>query len=217
MKKAILFVMVAVLVFSQMSVFATTVPGTVYSDETAAGATKPVVEIAAELEQAGVQDIEPTDWFAGSVTVLIKEGLMTADENGNFSPEDTLDTGTGVAVFAKVLGIASKNDTPEEALQKAKDAGFVENTATQEEDLSRLGVAKMLAKALGLTVTPVTSRAGFPFNEFDNLSPEERGILKVLFDRGIFRGFPNGSFQPSGTLTKAQIALLVDRLITQQG
>ncbi len=215
MKKAILFVMVAVLVFSQMSVFATTVPGTVYSDETAAGATKPVVEIAAELEQAGVQDIEPTDWFAGSVTVLIEEGLMTPDENGNFNAQATLDTGTGVAVFAKVLGIAEANDTPEEALQKAQEAGLVEETATQEEDLSRLGVAKMLSKALGLTITPVTSRVGFPFNEFDNLTPEERGILKVLFERGIFRGFPNGSFQPSGTLTKAQIALLVDRLLSR--
>lgn len=217
MKKAILFVMVAVLVFSQMSVFATTVPGTVYSDQTATGESKPVGQIAAELDAAGIQDIEPTDWFAGSVTVLIEQGLMTTDANGDFNPQSTLDTGTGVAVFAKVLGIAAMNDTPEEALQKAQDAGFVSNTATQEEDLSRLGVAKMLAKALGLMVTPVTSRVGFPFNEFDNLSPEERGILKVLFDRGIFKGFPNGSFQPSGTLTKAQIALLVDRLITQQG
>lgn len=217
MKKAILFVMVAVLVFSQMSVFATTVPGTVYSDETAAGATKPVVEIAAELEQAGVQDIEPTDWFAGSVTVLIEEGLMTPDENGNFNAQATLDTGTGVAVFAKVLGIAEANDTPEEALQKAQDAGFVDSNATQEEDLSRLGVAKMLAKALGLTITPVTSQAGFPFNEFEGLTPEERGIMLALYNRGVFRGYTDGSFRPTNTLTKAELALLVDRLITQQG
>ncbi len=215
MKKAILFVMVAVLVFSQMSVFATTVPGIVYSDETAAGATKPVVEIAAELEQAGVQDVLPTLWFAGSVNVLISQGLMTTDQNGNFLPDATLDIGTGVTVFSRVLGIADANDSPQEALQKAQDAGFVENTATQDEDLSRLGVARMLAKALGFTITPVTSRAGFPFNEFDSLSPEERGILSVLYARGIFRGFPNGSFQPDGTLTRAQIALLVDRLLSR--
>jgi len=216
MKKAILFVMVAVLVFSQMSVFATTVPGTVYSDQTATGESKPVSQIEDELDAAGIQDIEPTDWFAGSVTVLIEQGLMTTDANGDFNPQSTLDTGTGVAVFAKVLGIAAMNDTPEEALQKAQDAGFVSDSAEVDDVFTRMDVATMLADALGLTVTPVYSQVGFPFNEFAGLTPTERGILVALYNQGIFKGYTDGSFRPENTLTKAELALLVDRLITQQ-
>ena len=216
MKKTLAFLLVAVLVFSQMSVFAATVPGTVYSDETAAGANKPVAQITEELALAGIQDVKPTDWFAGSVTVLVETGLMAPEADGTFQPEATLDTSTGVAVFAKVLGIASTTDTPEVALQKAQQAGLVEETAAPQEDLSRLGVARMLAKALGVTVVPVTSQANFPFNEFNSLSAEDRGILKALFDLGIFKGFTDGTFRPGDTLTKAQLALLVDRIITQQ-
>ena len=216
MKKALLFIMVAVLVFSQMSVFATTVPGTVYSDQSAPGESKPVSQIEDELSSAGVQDIEPTDWFAGSVTVLVNAGYMTPDANGSFNPQSTLDTGTGVAVFAKVLGIADMNDTPEEALQKAQDAGLVSETTTQEEDLSRMGVATMLATALGLDITPVYSQVGFPFNEFAGLTPMERGILVALYNQGIFKGYTDGTFRPDNTLTKAELALLVDRILGQQ-
>ena len=65
MKKALLFVMVAVLVFSQMSVFATTVPGTVYSDQTAPGESKPVAQIQTELAEQGVLDVRFNEPFAG--------------------------------------------------------------------------------------------------------------------------------------------------------
>lgn len=213
MKKALLFVLVAVLVFSQMSVLATTVTGTVYSDETATGVNMTPTEIQNELTQLGIQDIQPTDWFAGSVTVLVNTGLMSPDANGTFNSQATLDTGTGVAVFAKVLGIANMTDTPQEALQKAQAAGFVSPAATQEQDLSRMGVATMLAKALGLTVTPVYSSVGFPFKEFAGLTPTERGILLALYNQGVFVGYTDGTFRPDNTLTKAELALLVDRLL----
>jgi hypothetical protein len=217
MKKALMLVLVAVLVFSQMSVFASaTVTGTVYSDQTTIGEDKTVSEIQVELDAAGIQDILATDWFAGSVTVLIAEGLMTPDANGDFNPYSTLDAGTAVTVFAKILGIANMNDSQEVALQKAQDAGFVSDSVEVNDVYTRLDVAIMLADALGLTVNPVYTQVGFPFNEYATLTPWERGVLVAVYNQGIFAGYPDGSFRPDQPLTKAELAMLVDRILTQQ-
>ncbi|HWI66397.1 MAG TPA: S-layer homology domain-containing protein [Symbiobacteriaceae bacterium] len=192
---------------------APTVPGAVYSDTQASGVNKPAAKIQEELTKAGVTDVAPTYWAAGSITVLVSAGLLTPDATGKVEPEAELSTGEGVAVFAKVLGIASKTDSTDEALTKAKEAGIIGGTVSAESDLSRIEVARMLAKALGAEPVAVTSAADFPFADFEQVAPEDRGVLAALYKLGIFKGFEDGTFRPDGVLTKAQIAILIDRIL----
>jgi hypothetical protein len=194
---------------------APTVPGAVYGDSQAVGVNKPVVQIQQELQQAGIQDVKATDWFAGSVTVLVQAGLLPPMADGNFHPEATLNAGDGVAVFAKVLGIASKNDTPEQAMAKAVEAGLVGADMTITHDLSRLEVARLLAKALGVEVHPVLGPDQYPFADWDAVKEnlEDAALLKALYDLGIFKGYEDHTFQPFNILTRAEIAMLVDRIL----
>jgi hypothetical protein len=196
---------------------APTVPGAVYSDQQATGTNKPVTQIQQELQQAGIQDVKPTDWFAGSVTVVVQAGLLAPKADGEFHPEATLTAAEGVAVFAKVLGIAAKNDTPEQAMAKAEQAGLVSPGITVDHDFSRLETAKLLATALGVEPKPVLLPSDYPFDDFNTITPVERGLLKALYDLGIFKGYPNEGgkpmFRPNDILTRAQIALLVDRIL----
>ncbi|HWI52859.1 MAG TPA: S-layer homology domain-containing protein [Symbiobacteriaceae bacterium] len=192
---------------------APSVPGAVYSDTQAAGANKPVAQVAQELTQAGVKDVAPDYWAAGSITVLVSAGLLTPDANGQIQPEAEMSTAAGVSVFAKVLGIAAKNDTPEVALAKAKEAGIIGAAATGETDLPRIEVARMLAKALGAQPVAIVNAADYPFADFDSISPEDRGLLAALYKLGIFKGYEDKTFRPDVVLTKAQIAILVDRIL----
>ncbi|MGE5674978.1 MAG: S-layer homology domain-containing protein [Mycobacterium leprae] len=193
------------------------VPGAVYSDQQAIGTSKPVTQIQQELQQAGIQDVKPTDWYAGSVTVVVQAGLLKPAADGSFQPEATLKADEGVAVFAKVLGIAAKNDTPEQAVAKAQEAGLVGGTVTADKDLTRLETARLLATALGVEPKAVLNPVDYPFADFEGVSPEDRGMLKALYDLGIFKGYPeeNGkvTFRPDNVLTRAQIALLIDRIL----
>ncbi len=192
---------------------APTVPGAVYGDQQAQGVNKPVVQIQQDLQQAGIKDVKPTDWAAGSITVIVQAGLLKPEADGNFHPEAKLKNDEGVAVFARVLGIASKTDTPQQAMQKAKDAGIVSSSTTADKDMSRMDVARMLAKALGVTPAPVTA-ANYPFMDMYKVqSQEDLGILKALYDLGIFKGYEDKTFRPDAILTKAQIAILIDRIL----
>lgn len=192
---------------------AASVPGAVYSDSQASGASKPVQQVTQELAQAGVKDVQPTAWYAGSMTVLVQSGLIQPDANGKVNPEAPLTAGEGVAVFAKVLNIASKTDSPEVALAKAQSAGLVGSSTTVTTDLSRLDVAKLLAKALGVTPKLVLAPTDFPFNDGTGMSAEDQGILAALHDMGIFKGYEDRTFRPTSILTKAEIAILVDRIL----
>ncbi|MFZ5825009.1 MAG: S-layer homology domain-containing protein [Bacillota bacterium] len=187
-----------------------TVPGAVYSQTW--GADKAHSKIKEELTKAGVKDVPSTFWAAGSLTVLLEAGLIKPDATGNLAPDSKVGTGEGVAIFAKVLGLASKLDDDATAMAKARSAGLVDDTADGE--MTRLGVAKILAKALGVEPKSSVTRSTFPFSDgFDELSAEERGILAALYELGVFRGYPDKTFRPGKSLTRAEIAILVDRIL----
>ncbi len=221
MKKIVVFMLVlAILFVSTGSVFAISVPGSVYDDQSGGGGMgqkKLPSQITMELNALGVKDVTVEHWASGSITALLQAGLMKLDKDGNFNPDTTLKAGEGVAVFVKVLGIASTNDSIEEAFNKAKNAGLVEPGMTMDQDMKRISVARLIAKALKIQSNSIFNRAQFPFIDFDKFNAQDRGIVKALNDRGIFVGYnePGGkfSFRPDNILTKAEIAVLVDRLL----
>ncbi|HYF79045.1 MAG TPA: S-layer homology domain-containing protein [Symbiobacteriaceae bacterium] len=208
--------LLATVITTAGTAMAATVPGAVYSDQQASGVNKPVQQVQQELQQAGIQDVKPTDWFAGSVTVLVQSGLLKPAENGEFKPEAKVTGGEGIAVFAKVLGIAAKDDTPDEAMTKMKEAGLVDINASIDRDMSRLEFARLLGKALGVEPQPVVNPADYPFADFEGLTAEDRGVMKALYDLGIFKGYlVDGvrTFRPENILTRAELAILVDRIL----
>lgn len=197
---------------------APSVPGEVYSDSQAQGVNKPVDRIAADLRNSGIKDVSPTDWYAGSITVVVQAGLLKPEPDGTIHPDAPLTASEGVAVFAKVLGIAGKTDDPATALQKAEQAGLVDPGVQPDRDMTRLEVARLLARALGVQPKLIVTPAQYPFNDMFAVSnAEDQGILAALYDLGIFKGFEDRTFRPDNVLTKAQIALLIDRILGAKG
>jgi hypothetical protein len=205
----------AVLVASVSStVFAAdSVPGAVYGDQQAVGANKPASKVAEDLAKAGVKDVKADHYAAGSISVLVEAGLMAPDTNGNINPDAQLTAADGVAIFAKVLGIASKTDTPEQALAKAQQAGIARQGLAGATALRRSEVAQLIGKALGITPKAVLGPENYPFADYATTSPEDRGILAALYDLGVFKGYEDKTFRPDGVLTRAEIAILVDRIL----
>lgn len=206
--------LVLIVLLANVALAAPTVPGAVYSDQGAAGSNKPVVQIQYELEMAGIKDVQPTDWYAGSITVVVQAGLLKPEPDGNFHPEADLQNFDGVSVFAKVLGIANKNDPPFMALSKMKSAGLVSDFTVGDKDMTRIEVARLLGKALGIAPKTGVDASRFPFADFGAFGNDyDRGIMAALYEAGIFKGYEDGTFRPLGTLTKAEICILVDRIL----
>lgn len=191
---------------------ASTVPGAVYTDELVPGSAKTRDQVALELYQAGVRDVTPDFWAAASLTVMLQAGLMAPDGAGNLHPNAPVSAGDGIAAFAKVLGIASKLDTPAVAAEKMKQAGLIPADTTIDRPMTRMEVARLIATALGVKPKFVT-QATYPFNDWSAVSAEDAGILAALYDLGVVKGYPDRTFKPGQTLTRAELATLIDRVL----
>lgn len=199
---------------ANVALAAPTVPGAVYSDQPAGGSNKPISQIQQELQQMGITDVQPTDWYAGAVTVIVQAGLLPPEADGQFHPEGIVDYFDGLSVFARVLGIANKNDPLFMALSKMESAGLVSDFTIGNTDMSRIGVARMLAKALGVEPTTGLDSSAFPFADFGAFGNDyDRGIMATLYNMGIFKGYDDHTFRPGATLTRAELAVLVDRIL----
>lgn len=200
------------------SVLAATVPGAVYGDNRPPVAIEKVIEKlqASGVTQKAAEKISQ-HWAGASVTALadigVAKDLIKVDATtGEVKLDGNVDQKTSMSVFAKVLGIANKNDTPEVAAKKAEEAGLAPAPVADKE-MSRLDVAKMLSKALGVTPARFVSQENYPFNDFNSVDLEDAALLMALYELGIFKGFEDRTFRPDGILTVAQIALLIDRVL----
>ena len=54
---------------------------------------------------------------------------------------------------------------------------------------------------------------GFGFNDTDGLSETSLAELKKVFDKGIITGYEDGSFKPDNTITRAEFAAMVCRMM----
>lgn len=139
---------------------------------------------------------------------------MLPDPEGKWNPQGELTNFDGISVFARVLGIANKNDPPFMALSKMKSAGLISDFTIGDKPMTRIEVARMLALALGIEPKPAPDPADFPFTDYRAFGNNyDLGIAAALYEAGIFKGYDNGTFKPNGTLTRAELAVLVDRIL----
>ncbi len=100
------------------------------------------------------------------------------------------------------------------AAKKASQNGIINinrfHSATQA---NRAQVAVMLAKALG--IEPVDS-SEVCFADGILISPEDFGYIAALQQQGIFCGDAQGKFNPNSAMTRAQMAEVIIRLLTEE-
>lgn len=191
---------------------AETVPGAVYGHDRNENVDRQ--EVQQVFQRSGVRDVPPTHYAAGSIALLVESGLMHPNAGGNLNPDEGTTVDSATAVFAKVLGIANKTDDDATAARKAEKAGLLSNRTDIQRDMTRLETARLLGKALGIKPKKGVTAANFPFTDQGQaLSDDDMALLAALYDAGVFKGFEDRSFRPNNVLTKAQIAILVDRIL----
>lgn len=172
-------------------------------------------------------DIEE-HWASSSIEKMSAIGLFKGYEDGTFRPDNSITQAEAVALIVR---IASKNETGDEdqvdeseledvpgwaraAVREAAKHGFINlNRFHSHVQASRAQTAVMIAKALGLEPVDVTD---MPFRDGILISPEDVGYIMALYEQGIIKGTPDGKFNPNSTITRAEIAAIMERIIAGQ-
>lgn len=183
------------------------------------------------MDQSRIQfpDCE-NHWAQNQVASGWAFGLINGYSDGNFGPERNVSGIEGVLFTARLMnGLAGINagtvtpgsidwtgvpDWARVQLQEQNALRLMNQTNYyQDANMNRLQVAVMLAKGLGLVPIPVTEQTQLRFMDQARISTEELGYILALENLGIVTGYPDHTFQPDRTVTRAEICTILVRVL----
>jgi hypothetical protein len=164
-------------------------------------------------------DVPKTNFAASAIVNVVSSGLMIGDPSGNFNPDASLTKGEAATVMLRVLGLkpvpANEGNWATPIIQQAAGLGLTASNTDPDASMSRADMAVLIAKALKIEpLDPKTSKVK-AFTDVSGLDAQTQGILLALYQAGVFAGYLDGTFNPGQALSRAEMALLVERLLAK--
>lgn len=186
---------------------------------------------------------ESFSWAKEAIEALAEDGVISGYPDGTFGPGKYITKEESVALFAKALGanynenaelLSFAKDTYSALLENytsyAKDqaafliykevltTGDVSSylaTANKGQELKRYEAAVMIAKALGadkwLSDNPDYE---LDFKDAKDIPTDAKPYVYYAQDKGIITGMTEDTFAPDGSVTRAQVAVMIHRILT---
>ncbi len=187
-----------------------------------AGTTTPVVPVTPAVpEKETVFGDVYGHWAQEYVTVLLEKGVVIKDES--FRPDDSISRAEVLAMLFRSAGIelSTYNDTYGDVqssdwfadyIQTALDMGIIspDDNFRPNDGITREEAAKIIAIMLKLKSENVAD-----FADFDTISDWATEFVNAVYEAGIFKGDENGNFNAKGTLTRAETATVIYRLLNE--
>jgi len=167
-------------------------------------------------------------WATQYITDMSAVGLLKGYPDGTFKPNQQLTQAEALSLAVRVAdedAVESDTELTEEDdseladvpawvrgdAGKAAKKGIIKlNRFHSAKQASRAQTAVMVAKALGLE--PVDT-ADMPFKDGLLISREDVGYILALYEEGIIKGTPNGNFNPNSSITRAEMATILQKLL----
>ena len=186
----------------------------------------------------GYTDVPATHWAAESITACSAEGILGGYPDGAFRPDVTLNVGEYLKMLCCSAAPAYRfyNVAADPAfgghwahpyytrlcellggvLPLQTDASAL--AAYLDRPITRLEMARLSAAAYARVVegTAPASQKDPGFTDVASLSAEDREALAYCAEKNILGGFPDNTFRPSETLTRAQAAKVSALIYTSQ-
>ena len=156
-------------------------------------------------------DISATTWCYKYVLELSDAGVISGYSDGTFRPNDTVTYGAALKLIMLAAGYDEQEPVNSNVfsgyLARAQADGLVSGNVDLTARITRLAVAQIAAKAMGLSITNLSSVQPFT----DTTDP----YVRALNAAGIVGGyFENGTstYKPYNTLTRGAMSAIVWRM-----
>lgn len=167
-------------------------------------------------------------WSQPHVFAMLDEGWMVGTSSNQFSPDKPMTRAQAAVILVRALNLdqqqpsaavrgdmfwdLSPNYWAYNEIATAKQYGIISGVEDgrflPEQAVTREAIATMLSRVLEWTPE---EEVAVPFVDVDETRWSYPGIL-VMKQQGIITGFEDGTFGPHGVTTRAQMAVLMNRL-----
>ncbi|MBP1964710.1 S-layer homology domain-containing protein [Paenibacillus aceris] len=166
-------------------------------------------------------------WAQEAVLAAANRGWMLGPAADRFAPDAALTRAEAATIIVRMLGLkneaagssASFTDVPAthwawQDIQIAKQSGLIEGISDDrfapDQIMTREQMSMLLSRALHLT-SQSGSTAAKRFSDVPAGSWSAEAIA-AMSSNGLVDGFANGTFRPSASLTRAEMATLLSRV-----
>lgn len=167
-------------------------------------------------------------WFLDFLERIFPRGIVRGYPDGTFRPDGKVTRGEFAALLIRTFGIdpiagTVFSDTAgswaEDSINgaAAKDilSGYMDGSFKPGRPITREEMAVMIARALELEELP---DAGVPvFTDSGEVSSWAIDSVNSLTEMGILSGFPDGSFRPQDSLTRAEAVKIIHEVLVSLG
>ena len=193
------------------------------------------------VANAAFIDVPVNHWAYSNIAALVKKGVISGYPDGSFKPDGLVTRSEFAKMMTLALGMPQvSNPVQSFADVNAGDWEFIAVETAKKyltgykqgdsyyfkggEPAVREDMAVALVKALGLeTELPDPVNAGYAdeylrkiFGDVDDISPNLRSYVMVAYDFKLINGYPDSSFKPQNSITRAEAASLLTKVLASE-
>ena len=172
-----------------------------------------IIEIDDEMEKLPdapetslFYDVSANAWYAQCVNDLARAGVIGGYPDGSFRPNRNVTAAEALKLILLASGYevnaSSNGHWAHPYLDFALANGIVSTAPALDEPVTRVTVAGILARARKIAPDAVSK----PFSDTND------PYAAALQQAGLMEGYPDGSFGPDRTLTRAELSMLLWRM-----
>ncbi len=172
-------------------------------------------------------------WAEAGIMEMYARGVMIGYRDGSFRPKKQLTYLDGIVMLDKMLwGEPPKSDFETSGYLKDEfkipewAVGYIASAlrhqiiyysdlqkVAQAQPLTRQEIAVFIIRALELTgKTDAEKELRLPFNDAKEIPDQLKGYVSLVNELGIMTGFPNGDFKGNRTVSRAEMAKILNNI-----
>ena len=172
-------------------------------------------------------DVTENDWFFDVVNEAYERGLMNGMSEGEFAPTLEVTRGMFVTVLYRIAGEPAVSEaaafddvTADEyyanaiawATANGITNGMSETEFMPERSISREQMATILYRYAESAGVDVSVGGALSFSDADSISDYAVSAIEWACAAGLMNGYPEGTFAPQNTATRAEAAAVLVRM-----
>lgn len=175
-------------------------------------------------------DVPANMWYRNAVQYVYENGIMSGTSDITFSPDMATTRGMIVTILYRLEGMPKTGtangftDVPvgayyEDAVAWASAnnivSGYGNGLFGPEDKVTREQMAVIIYnyhKAMGKDVSNIEGMRIYEFTDYESISDWAVTAVRYCLNAGIFNGNADGTLNPKGNVTRAELAVIINNL-----
>ncbi|WP_198015889.1 S-layer homology domain-containing protein [Paenibacillus sp. HW567] len=175
-------------------------------------------------------------WAQNTIEKWLDKGLLKGFENGSVKPDQSITRAEFMAIVNRSFEIASlfdKKEVPKitfsdvsstswayKEVAMAVGAGYIQgynNEARPNAQITRQEAAVIVGKLLKLELPENTTETLAGFSDRGEVAAWSAGSVAAAINASYMKGYPDGTFKPKRSLTRAEAVTLIEPMLQVSG